>query len=240
MLARKIGATAVVVGRDAIAAQAVWLCVPDREIRKGAEVLSNAGGWQGKIAFHSSGALGSHELQALKKRGAAIASAHPLMTFVRGVVPALAGVPFALEGDAAALRVARRIVRDLGGQSFTVKETRKAAYHAWGAFASPLLISLLVSAEQVAGAAGVPRAEARRRMLPILRQTLANYAERGPDHSFSGPLIRGDAATLEKHLGVLQKFPGARSVYLALARFALQKLPARNRKQLRAVLGEPS
>jgi predicted short-subunit dehydrogenase-like oxidoreductase (DUF2520 family) len=196
------------------------------------------GDWRGKIVFHASGALGSGELRALKKRGAAIASVHPLMTFVRGVVPALAGVPFAMEGDVAAVRMARRMVRGLGGQSFAIRGDRKAAYHAWGSFASPLLVALLVTTERVAGEAGVSRAEARRRMLPIIRQTLANYAEHGPDRSFSGPIIRGDGSTLEKHLRLLRKLPDARHVYLALARSALRSLPVKNRKELAAVLSK--
>jgi predicted short-subunit dehydrogenase-like oxidoreductase (DUF2520 family) len=216
----------------------VWICVPDREIRNCATALSAVGNWRGKIVFHASGALGSSELRPLKKRGAAIASVHPLMTFVSGVVPALAGVPFAIEGDAAALRMARRVVDNVGGQSFAIEEGRKAAYHAWGSFASPLLIALLVTTERVAGEAGVSRVEARRRMLPIIRQTLANYEERGPERSFSGPIIRGDGSTLEKHLRLLRKLPDARHVYLALARSALRSLPAKNREQLAAVLGD--
>jgi predicted short-subunit dehydrogenase-like oxidoreductase (DUF2520 family) len=159
------------------------------------------------------------------------------MTFVAGVVPRLTGVPFAVEGDLAALRIARQIVRDLGGQPFDIKSQHKAAYHAWGAFASPLLLSLWVAAEQVAGLAGVPKAEARRRMLPIIRQTLANYEQRGPDKAFSGPIIRGDAGTLVKHLQVLRKVPEVRAVYLALARSALRNLPTKNKKQLSKVLG---
>ena len=237
ILARRVGGKVVTTGKDAISAQVAWICVPDREIRSCAEALSNVGDWRGKIVFHASGALGSGELQALKRRRAAVASVHPLMTFVPAVVPALAGVPFAVEGDTSAVRMARRIVRDLGGQSFAIRGDRKAAYHAWGSFASPLLVALLVTTERVAGEAGVSRAEARRRMLPIIRQTLANYAERGPDRSFSGPIIRGDGSTLEKHLRLLRKLPDAKHVYLALARSALRSLPVKNRDQLAKVLG---
>lgn len=236
-LAGSIRAEAVWIGQRPISAQAAWVCVPDREIRRCAEALSRMGDWKSKTVFHSSGALGSRELGALKRKGAAIASVHPLMTFVRGVVPDLAGVSFAVEGDPTAVRVARRIVRDLGGQSFPIAENRKAAYHAWSAFTSPWLLSFLVTAEQVAAAAGIRPAEARRRMLPIVLRTLENYAKRGPARSFSGPIIRGDASTLEKHLRVLRTLPDVRSVYLALAKSALQNLPVRNRRQLMKVLG---
>lgn len=235
-LGRKVGARAIVVGHGKIGADIVWMCVPDREIRSCAEHLASTGSWNCAVALHSSGALGSEELQALARRGAAVASLHPLMTFVGGVPPTLAGVPFAVEGDAPAVGMARRIARDLGGESFVIHRKQKAAYHAWGAFASPLLLSTLVTAERVAGAAGIPPEAARRMMLPIIRQTLANYAERGPAAAFSGPIIRGDAATLEKHLRILRKVPEAREVYLALARSALKNLPAKNKKRLRRAL----
>jgi predicted short-subunit dehydrogenase-like oxidoreductase (DUF2520 family) len=112
----------------------------------------------------------------------------------------------------------------------------KPAYHAWGAFASPLLLSVLVTAERVAALAGIPREAARKMMLPIVRQTLTNYAIHGPAGAFSGPIIRGDAVTVEKHLRVLRKVPEAREVYLALARSALMNLPAKSKKQLKNAL----
>jgi predicted short-subunit dehydrogenase-like oxidoreductase (DUF2520 family) len=234
-LARRVGAHAALVGDTEISASLVWLCVPDREIAWCARSLA-AWDWKGRIALHSSGVLSSDELGPLRRRGARVASLHPLMTFVPGVAPALAGVPFAVEGDSSAVRVARRIARDLGGEAFVIQKKHKAAYHAWGSFASPLLLAALVTGERVAELAGIPREAARKMVLPIIRQTLANYVERGPAGAFSGPIIRGDAATLEKHLRILRKVPEAREVYLALARSALKNLPAKNKKDLRKAL----
>jgi len=158
------------------------------------------------------------------------------MTFVPGSQPSLAGVPFALEGDRAALQLARSIVRDLGGTSFSLPVARKAAYHAWATMTSPLLLAFLVTVEQAGRAAGLSPSEARRRMLPIVRQTLANYAALGPADSFSGPFIRGDVATVEKHLAALNKIPQAGEVYRALARSALKSLPSGNRSQMLRLL----
>jgi predicted short-subunit dehydrogenase-like oxidoreductase (DUF2520 family) len=236
-LAASVGAQVMTGKNGNLTAQVVWLCVPDRAIALCAQSLLSATAWKGKVALHSSGALSSDELGVLRRKGAAVASLHPMMTFVPGVRPSLEAVPFAVEGDASAIRVARRMVRDLGGEMFTIQKRHKPAYHAWGAFASPLLISALVTAEQVAGAAGIRRELARRMMLPIVRQTLANYAHRGPAGAFSGPIVRGDAETLRKHLKVLRRVPGGKEVYLALARSALKNLPTRNRSLLKKVLG---
>lgn len=231
-LAKLVQARAATSNNAGLQADLIWFCVPDREIAAAARELAPATAWKGKIAFHSSGALASDELNALRRRGAAAASVHPMMTFVRGSIPSLKGVPFGVEGDAAAMRVARRVIKDLGGEVFTVRKHSKAAYHAWGAFASPLLVAALVTAEKVARKAGLSAAEARKKMLPIVRQTVANYAKLGPAGAFSGPIVRGDVEVVRKHLRILRKVPAARGVYVALARAALHHLPVRSRKEL--------
>jgi len=234
-LAKKVHAVAPM-SNPRLDADLVWFCVPDREIGKAARQMAQVADWKGKIAFHSSGALASDELHVLRRRGAAVASVHPLMTFVRASVPSLQGISIALEGDAKALRVAREIAGDLGADAFSISKSKKAAYHAWGGFTSPLLIALLVTGERVAQAAGLSPADARKKMLPIVRQTLANYAKLGPAGAFSGPIVRGDAQVVRKHVKELRKIPGAKDVYLALARAGFRYLPLRNRKELEKLL----
>ena len=158
------------------------------------------------------------------------------MTFVYGSQPDLTNVPFALEGDLAALRMARQIIKRLGGDAFVVRKQDKARYHAWGTLVSPLLLSFMVAAEQVARATGIPAKDARKKMIPIARQTLSNYASIGPARAFSGPLVRGDAAVVREHLKALKGIPEAHAVYTASARAALRHLPVRNREQLEELL----
>jgi predicted short-subunit dehydrogenase-like oxidoreductase (DUF2520 family) len=101
---------------------------------------------------------------------------------------------------------------------------------------SPLFLAFLVTLEEAARAAGLTREDARRKSLPIIRQTLANYSRLGPAHSFSGPLVRGDAQTVARHLAVLKQHPAAREVYVALARAALRGLPVKNKDGLKRLL----
>jgi predicted short-subunit dehydrogenase-like oxidoreductase (DUF2520 family) len=234
-LAKETGTRAVVVPALTHAA-VVWFCVPDSQIAHAARSLAKETDWRKKVALHSSGALTSDELGALRRRGAAVASVHPLMTFVRDSRAPLVEVPFAIEGDGVAVKVARGIVNDLGGRAYPIRKTDKAAYHAWGMFASPLFTALLATAEQVAAVAGVKPKEARWRMIPILRQTLANYAAFDAAAAFSGPIVRGDVDTVKRHLRVLSEVPAAREVYLALAQAALQYLPAKKKDSLRKAL----
>jgi predicted short-subunit dehydrogenase-like oxidoreductase (DUF2520 family) len=235
-LAAQIGARSVTTQSATLDATLLWLCVPDREISAAAASLSAHARRKVRFAFHSSGALASRELDPLRKTGIAVASVHPLMTFVPGSHPSVVGVPFAVEGDAAATRIARRIVRDLGGESFTLPAAQKPGYHAWATMTSPLFLAFLVTLEDVARAAGLTREDSRRKSLPIIRQTLENYSRLGPRHSFSGPIIRGDVETVAKHLAVLRKHPETRAVYLALARSAMRRLPVKNRNELRKLL----
>ncbi len=231
-LARKAKTGLVELGKQTLDTDIVWITVPDDVIAATALRLANAQEWRGKIVFHSSGALSSDELAVLGERGAKVASVHPMMTFVRGSVPGFAGVAFAIEGDPAAARAATRLVKRLGGNPFSIRKQNKVLYHAFGSFASPLVIALMASLEQVAKAAGIRSTDAKTMVLPLLRQTLENYWQRDAASAFSGPLVRGDAATIRKHLRELKKVPEAREVYIALAKAALKSLPVKKRKQL--------
>ena len=231
-LAKRIKAQVVVLGSQRLDSNIVWLTVPDDSIVAVARALAIAQDWKGKYVFHSSGALTSDELASLRKRGARVASAHPMMTFVRGAAPEMAGVSFALEGDAAAVRMARAVVENLGARAFVIKKENKVLYHAFGSFASPLVIALMASMEHVGKAAGIRRQDIKMVILPLLSQTLQNYLKRDAASAFSGPLVRGDVATVRKHLSELKKLPEARAVYLALAKASLKSLPVNNRKAL--------
>jgi predicted short-subunit dehydrogenase-like oxidoreductase (DUF2520 family) len=235
-LARHIGAQIAHIGKQSISAEIVWITVPDDAIANVARALSQSGDWRGKIVFHSSGALASDELVPLQALGAKVASVHPMMSFVRGEVPEMAGVPFALEGDRAAVRAARSIVKNLGGSSFAIKKQNKVLYHVFGSFASPLVIALMATMEDVARAAGLRNRDIKPVVTPLLSQTLRNYQKHDAARAFSGPLARGDVATVSRHLAELQKLPHAIEVYRALAHSAVKRLPVKNAGALAAKL----
>ena len=214
----------------------VWICHTDDALAETAKLLARKPGWSGKIVLHSSGALSSDVLSPLKRKGASTASLHPMMTFVPGAAPRMEEVPFAVEGDSRAVAVARRIVRDLGAESFAIKKAAKPLYHALGSFSSPLIVAALVTAERVGRGAGLTASQTRRVMAPILRQTMKNYAERGAAAAFSGPIKRGDVNTVLRHLKELKRVPGASEVYRALVKSALMDLPSAKRKQLMSML----
>ena len=186
-LARKLNARLLEIGKHSLDTDVVWITVPDDAIAGVARVLARSQEWKGKVVFHSSGALTSDELAPLREKGARVASVHPMMTFVRGVAPQMAGVAFAAEGDAAAVRVAKSIVERLGADALSIKKENKVLYHVFGSFASPLVIALMASLERVAVAAGIRRQDIKPIMVSEAR------CGRGVQRAIS-PARRGDGA----------------------------------------------
>jgi predicted short-subunit dehydrogenase-like oxidoreductase (DUF2520 family) len=235
-LARKVGAKTVLLDQLTPASDIIWLCHTDDALADTARLLAKQPGWKGRIVLHSSGALTSDVLLPLRTAGAAVGSLHPMMTFVAGARPRMKDVPFAVEGDARAVSACRQITRAWGAEMFPLKKSAKVLYHTLGSFSSPMLVATLATAERVGRAAGFSRRQLSRIMRPILEQTLKNYLERGAAAAFSGPLKRGDIATLRRHLQNLQQVPGASEVYRALIQSALLDLPVRNRAQMSELL----
>jgi len=241
-LASELGASLVTERQAKLISDVTWLAVPDDAIGSCASSLVTAREWRGKVVLHSSGALSSDVLAPLRHSGAAVASVHPMMTFVNAAAePALAvpdalrSVCFAVEGDARGARVATAIAHELGGEVLKLDPARKAVYHAFGAFLSPLLVAELAAAEEVARAAGISKAHAERIMRPIVHKTVNNYLANGAQKAFSGPLVRGDVETIKRHLASLHG--PALEVYVALARLAIRKLKVKNAQKMKQLLG---
>jgi predicted short-subunit dehydrogenase-like oxidoreductase (DUF2520 family) len=227
---RRIGSGQPLVGLSeaVLTADLILIATPDRAIAETAEALAqiaNSKAWRGKIVLHTSGALGSAVLKPLALRGAEIGSLHPLQTFSGHTVPSLAGCTCAIEGTPVALRMARRISRELGGVPVVLPSRRKAAYHVAAALAAGHVLAVMETAVRILVKAGFPRQRAVRAVLPLTRQTLANYERVGPREAWTGPLSRGDFGVIERHLEALRHFPREyREAYDALSRLALNVL----------------
>jgi predicted short-subunit dehydrogenase-like oxidoreductase (DUF2520 family) len=242
---RRIGSGTAQAGLSEIvlAADLILIATPDRAIGETAEALARIGSskaWRGKIALHTSGALGSDVLRPLAMRGVAIGSLHPLQTFSGRHLPSLKGVTCASEGKAAAVRMARRICRDLGGIAVVLPSTRKAAYHAGAALAAGHVLAVIEAAVHILVKAGFPRKHAVRALLPLTRETLANFERIGAQAAWTGPLSRGDFGIVERHLEALRRFPREyREAYEALSRLGLNVLAnggGSKKRQLRQAL----
>jgi len=218
-LALSVGGTPPWLGH----AEVVLLAVRDDALAPLVRELAAARRRRGQVFLHLSGALTSSVLAPLRRGGAHSGSMHPLMTV--SAVPGRAashfrGAAFVLEGDAVAVRVARRLARALGGAPVTVRAAAKARYHAGAVFASNYVVAALAAAERLLVGAGFSRRAARRALAPLTQASVDNLAHSGPVASLTGPIARGDAATVRRHLAVLD--PATRALYAALGRAALR------------------
>ena len=215
------------VSRLALEASVILLTVPDDAIAGVASELARAGGdeLRGKVVLHASGALASDVLNPLRKHGASVASMHPLQTFSGVGVPPLEGKVFAIEGDAVAVRTARRIARALGGVPVSISSEKKPLYHAAGAFAAGLVLALEEAGVQTLMASGMRRREAVRALLSLSRQVLEHYEKLGPHMAWTGPLSRGDYQVVARHQRALQgSKPEFVEAYQVLSRLAARVL----------------
>jgi predicted short-subunit dehydrogenase-like oxidoreductase (DUF2520 family) len=194
--------------------EAALLCVPDSELRRAAEMIAAA---VPPLRFvgHVSGASPLDVLDPCAQRGASTFSIHPLQT-IPDPATDLTGAPCATAGaDSESAALARDLAGRLGMRPFEVPEEHRAAYHAAASIASNFLVALEESAAQLLGEAGV--ADARELLAPLVLRTAANWAGQGAG-ALTGPIARGDAATVERHTEAIRELaPHLLPLYEALA-----------------------
>jgi len=227
---------------DALDADVILIATPDGALEKIAGKLAQmvkAGSSKKlsrKTVLHTSGALDSRVLLPLARLGAATGSMHPMQTFSGRSSPRLDGVIFDIEGVAAARRVAQVIARSLGATPVVINAGDKPAYHASGTSVAGHALALVESAIQTLMRIGFTRHRANQALLPLIRQMLDNYERHGPQAAWTGPLSRGDYATIAKHVRALRRAPQEfQRAYAALALLSarvLSEQPAATSRKL--------
>jgi predicted short-subunit dehydrogenase-like oxidoreductase (DUF2520 family) len=209
--ARFIGAgkARAAISRDVLASKLILICTPDDAIAGVANELARIGAEElrGKVVLHTSGALNSGALRMVRRCGAAVGSMHPLQSFSGVAIPPLEGKVFAIEGDPAAVKLARQIARALGGLPVQIAGGSKSLYHAAAAFAAGHVLAIEETAARLMMSTGVTRGEAVRALLQLTRQVLENFERLGARAAWTGPLARGDHGVVAAHLAALQRFP---------------------------------
>jgi predicted short-subunit dehydrogenase-like oxidoreductase (DUF2520 family) len=230
------------VTREVLAADLILLATPDDALAGIAESLATIAGSaiQGKVVLHTSGALDRQVLAPLARAGAATGSLHPMQTFSGRAEPKLKGVIYAIEGDPKARRVARKIAQSLGGVPVIINGRNKPAYHAAGVLAAGHALALIEAAMQMLIKTGFSRRRALDTLLPLTRQMLDNMECLGPRAAWTGPVARGDYATISRHVNTLRRYPREfQQSYAALALLGnrvLSEMPGRNLNRLKRAL----
>jgi predicted short-subunit dehydrogenase-like oxidoreductase (DUF2520 family) len=179
-----------------------------------------------RTVLHASGALSSDVLRSLRDAGFATGSMHPLVSVSDSVQGAesLGTAFFCVEGSRPAVSAARRLVRSLGAQSFSISARDKALYHAAAVMASGHTTALFDIAMEMLTRCNLAPRRARAVLLPLLRSTLENLYKTDPAGALTGTFARADTATVKRHLEALdsQKLPEALAAYLLLGQRSLR------------------
>jgi predicted short-subunit dehydrogenase-like oxidoreductase (DUF2520 family) len=209
------------------AADFVLLSVPDDALRPLVAGLADTGAWRdGQLVAHTSGAQGIGVLDPAAARGVLALALHPVMTFAGRPedVDRLLGATFGVTAPDELRPVAESLVVEMGGEPVWVPESARPLYHAALSIGSNHLVTLVNDALSLLDHAGV---EASAQLLaPLLSASLDNVL-RLRDTALTGPVARGDVATLRRHRRALaESAPELMPSYLAMARRTAERAHA--------------
>jgi predicted short-subunit dehydrogenase-like oxidoreductase (DUF2520 family) len=203
----------------------IILAVEDWNIGRVAKELSRLPlSWQQVSVLHTSGVQGSAVLKPVAAKGAGAAAWHPYQTFpARAQNTPLAGITFGITGNRRGQAAARRLTRLLGGKPLTIREQDRVLYHLSAVLACGFVAADVKAAMTVLKALGISEKRALEAVLPIAESTLANIRTLGIEAAQTGPAVRGDKTTIEKHRKALKKSdPEMEKMYAAVTEYVMK------------------
>ena len=208
----------------------VLLAVPDDALRALVAGLAETGAWRpGQLVAHTSGAMGIGVLDPAAARGVLALALHPVMTFTGRPedLDRIDGATFGVTADDQLRPVAESLVLEMGGEPVWVPERARPLYHAALTVGSNHLVTVVNDALSLLDAAGVE--QSARLLAPLVSAALDNTL-RLRDGALTGPVSRGDVATLSTHLRTLRSdAPQMLPAYRAMALRTAQRAQASGR-----------
>jgi predicted short-subunit dehydrogenase-like oxidoreductase (DUF2520 family) len=207
-------------------ARVVLLAVRDSAVAEVAQMLVGTGLVNKRhVLLHCAGAVSAQELLgSVADKVGGIGTLHPLQAIADGklAMRTLKGAVFGVEGDDNGRATATALVGALGGIVLGLDSSQMASYHCAAALASNYIVSAIDAAAQVLAGAGVSPTQAAQALVPLAEGALRNVAAKGTTEGLTGPVRRGDAQTIQRHLEALANKPDVAQLYRALARRAVE------------------
>lgn len=216
--------------------QIIWITTPDDSIEKVAEQISGLNIKGTKTFIHASGSLTSDALGCLEEKGHRICSAHPLLAFsdIAKAVSALKDTAFFIEGQTDALTEIKKILAETGNSYHIIDKKSKPTYHAAAAVLSNYLVTLVYASNQLFDLVGINERTLGDASLVLVKSVLDNLQGKTPAEALTGPIKRGDAETVKRHLEVLeQNLPELTELYKVMGRETMRMI---NNFQLNNIL----
>ena len=217
----------------------VVLAVPDDAVRGVAEKIASR--VPCRFVFHLAGALGSDALEAFRRRGASVASFHPVRPFVGAPDEDLGGALVTVEGDTEAVEAGRALAGRFGARPYRLSATDRGRYHAAATLAAGGTAAIVSVAVRNWVAIGIPEDVARETLAGLSSRAAAAVAARAFAEAFTGAVARRDAGTVRGHVAALSREPETLALYRALAEETLARTAGAGREdEIRAILREPN
>jgi predicted short-subunit dehydrogenase-like oxidoreductase (DUF2520 family) len=210
-LARKVGckrASTEIVDLDP-STEILLIAVSDDSLAQVAALASKHLAGKKLLVLHTSGVHSSALLAPFRRKGAAVASLHPVQTFPRTLRPEklrsrLKGIFYGVEGSPAGVDRASSIAEELGGRAIVIQEELKPLYHVACVFASNALAALLGAVGELSTTLEL-KASWMEVFGPLMTATIENVVRDPSGKSLTGPIVRGDLATVDRHLEALER-----------------------------------
>jgi predicted short-subunit dehydrogenase-like oxidoreductase (DUF2520 family) len=178
-----------------------------------------------QVLLHCSGALpAAQALAPARGKVSGLGTMHPLVSFAdaHAGAAALRGATIAVEGDDAGREAARALAQALGATAIELPAERLPLYHAAAVIACNYLVALGDAGVELLEKAGFSAEHALAALAPLMASTVRNLGERGAERALTGPIARGDAKAVERHLAVLaESAPDLVALYEEAGRRAL-------------------
>ena len=169
------------------------------------------------VVVHCAGALDAEVLAPLRSVCAGVAQMHPMISFADPrTPPSLVGGHAHVSGDPLAERLARRVCRKIGLVPRTFAALDRVAYHAAAGLVANGAAALAAAGADLLRIAGANDAAIPAMLGPLLRSVAENVSTMGLPAALTGPVRRGDATAVGKHLATLRaKAPHLVPLYVA-------------------------
>jgi predicted short-subunit dehydrogenase-like oxidoreductase (DUF2520 family) len=236
-LARRIAGAEPVSAADVVArCDLVFVTTPDALV---AGVAAEHTWRAGQAVVHTSGALDLSVLEPVVARDALPGSFHPLRAFAAGDPGGnpFAGITCGIAGPPSLAPRLTELAAALGARPLRIDGADRTLYHAAAVFSAGFGVALLAAARRVWALAGLPEAEARAALAPLLMAAAANAASQPLERALTGPIARGEPDTAERHLAKLEREPELAALYRALGAQLLE-LPLAIPPEVRAKLAQ--
>jgi predicted short-subunit dehydrogenase-like oxidoreductase (DUF2520 family) len=183
--------------------------VPDDAI---SDVLARIKSKKEILIAHTAGSIG---LDVFPKHLNKTGVVYPLQTFSTGRNIDLSAVPFFIEGsDAGCTDKLKHLAEELSSSVYVTDADHRRLLHLAAVFVSNFTNHLLTIGKDITNLSGIPF-EA---LQPLILETIDKAIGLGPQNSQTGPAVRYDLNTIEKHLDLLSYSPELKNIYDLMTR----------------------